>query len=138
MYHICLPWKIYTVYNVCMCMIFHLLKLVLLVILNSPSKLLKDTCIVYIMSDWREIVSTEVRILSCDSPINITSLIFCTIASSVINIWVVVGYSPGQSSLTCGWSILYYIAITIINYMYIRIDPLCMHKHLWQMNNCVI
>ena len=88
-----------------MCVVFHLLELVLLVILNSPSKLLKDTCIVYIMSDWRVIVSTVVSILSCDPSINITSLIFCIVVSSVesvINIRVVVGYSPGHSLLICG------------------------------------
>ena len=81
----------------------HLLKLVLLVILNSPSRLLKDTCIVYIMSDWRVILSTVVSILSCDPSINITSLIFCIVVSSVeliMNISIVVGYSAGHSSLT--------------------------------------
>ena len=83
---------------------FHSLKLTLVVILNSPSRLLKDTCIVYIMSDWRVIVSTVVSILSCDPSINITSLIFCIVVSSVesvINISIVVGYSPGHSLLTC-------------------------------------
>ena len=81
----------------------HLLKLVLLVILNSPFKLLKDTCIVYLMSDWRVTVSTVVSILSCDSSINITSAIFCMVLSSVeliMNISIVVGYSAGHSSLT--------------------------------------
>ena len=81
-------------------MIHHLLKLTPGLILNCPSKI---TCAVYIMSDWRVIVSTVVSILSCDPSINITSLIFCIVVSSVesvINISIVVGYSPGHSSLT--------------------------------------
>ena len=55
------------------------------------------------MFDGRVILSTVVSILSCDPSINITSLIFCIIVSSVelvINISAVVGYSPGHSSLT--------------------------------------
>ena len=97
-----------------MCVVFYLLKLVLLVILNSPSKLLKDTCIVYVMSDWRVILSTVVSILSCDPSINITSLIYCIVVSSVesvINISIVVGYSPGHSSLTYRVVGIYYMLL---------------------------
>ena len=84
------------------CVVFHLLKWVLLVILNSPSRLLKNTCTVYVMSDWRVMLSTVMSI-SCDPSINTTSLIFSIVVSveSVINISIVIGYSPGHSSLTC-------------------------------------
>ena len=118
-----------------MCVVFHSLKLVLLVILNSPSKLLKDTCIVYIMSDWRVIVSTVVSILYCDLSINITSLTFCIVVpsvESVIKIWVVVGYSPGHSSLTCGVVGTYY-TLCYHNYIIImhrRTDPLKLHAQV--------
>ena len=73
------------------------------------------TCIVYIMSDWRVILSTVVNILSCDPSINI--ILLCIVVSSVeteINISIVVGYSPGHCSLTyrvIGIYILHVIAL---------------------------
>ena len=75
----------------------HLLKLTLGLILNCPSKI---TCAVYLMSDWRVIVSPVVSILSCDPSINIISVKVVSSVESVINISIVVGYSPGHSSLT--------------------------------------
>ena len=106
-----------------MCVVFHLLKWALLVILNCPSRLLKDTCIVYIMSDWRLILSTVVSILSCDLSINIISVKVVSPVESVINTWVIVGYSPGHSSLTCGVVDVYY-TIHLIIIIYIRIGTL--------------
>ena len=120
-----------------MCVVFHLLKLVLLLILNSPSRLLKDTCIVYIMSDWRVIVSTVVSILSCDPSINITSLIVVSSVESVIKIWVVVGYSPGHSLLICEVVGTYY-TLCYHNYMLCteeQTHSYYMHKykHMWNL-----
>ena len=101
----------------------HLLKLVLLVILNSPSRLLKDTSIVYIMSDWRLIVSTVVSILSCDPSNNVILVKVVTSVELVINISIVVGYSPGHSLLTYRsiWSTCYYLVHSTIH---------CLHKHV--------
>ena len=82
---------------------FHLLNLMTVIISNIPAELLNNSRITYVMSDWRVIASTVVSILSCDPSINITSWRFCIIVSlveSVINISIVVGYSPGHSSLT--------------------------------------
>ena len=90
----------------------HLLMLVLLVMLNCPSRLLTDTSILYIMSDWIVILSIVVSILSCDPSSN--DILFCIIVSSVelvINISIVVGYSPGHSLLTCRVVGIYYMLL---------------------------
>ena len=82
---------------------FHLLNLMSVIISNIPAELPNNSRITYVMSDWRVIASTVVSILFCDPSINITSWRFCIIVSlveSVINISIVVGYSPGHSSLT--------------------------------------